>query len=139
MEARDKARLLDVMTQTRAAYRTNLVNEGLNTARRHAARGLSREAAIEQLFLSPATLRVIEEQTKHFDQYAPEITANIERIRDFLLNRRSSASPAVTRCLRRSSNSLATGRHECGMSRSRMSYRLSRRSRLRRVKVSPGR
>jgi hypothetical protein len=85
---RDHARLRDVMTQTRAACRTNLLNDGLNTARRHAARGLSPEAALEELFLSPAALRVVEDQTTHFDQHATALMESIERIREFLRNRR---------------------------------------------------
>ena len=88
VDPRDKTRLQDVMTQTRAAYRTGLVNDGMNTARRHAARGLSPEAALEELFLSPATLRTVEEQTNQFDKHADSIIHHIERIREFLLNRR---------------------------------------------------
>ena len=88
VDSRDKARLQDVLTQTRAAYRTSLVNDGMSTARRHAARGLSPEAAIENLFISPAVLRTIEEQTNQFDKHADMIAHDIERIRDFILNRR---------------------------------------------------
>ncbi len=88
LDPRDHARLQDVMTQTRAAYRTGLVNDGLNTARRHAARGLSPEAALEELFLSPAALRVVEEQTNNFSHHAAALAGRIEQIRDFVLNRR---------------------------------------------------
>jgi hypothetical protein len=85
---RDPDRLRDVMTQTRAAYRTALVNDGLGTARRQAARGLSPEGAIEHGFLSPDALRGIEDLTAKFDSRASVIMANVERIRDFLANRR---------------------------------------------------
>ena len=87
VDPRDRTRLNDVMTQTRAAYRTALVNDGLSTARRQAARGFSPEAAIEHLFFSPAALRVVEELTGNFDKHADEIMRNVERIRDFVLTR----------------------------------------------------
>jgi len=87
VDPRDRDRLSDVMTQTRASYRTTLVNDGLGTARRQAARGLSREAAIEHLLFSPTALRVVEELTGNFDKHADEIIQNVERIRDFLLTR----------------------------------------------------
>ncbi|MEI8063053.1 MAG: insulinase family protein, partial [Verrucomicrobiota bacterium] len=92
VDPRDRARLNDVMTQTRAAYRTTLVNDGLGTARRQAARGLSREAAIEHLFFSPVALRVVEELTGNFDKHADEIMQNVERIRNFLLRARWTVS-----------------------------------------------
>jgi hypothetical protein len=85
---RDSDRLRDVMTQTRAAYRTTLVNDGLTTARHQAARGLSPEGAIEHGFLSPDALRVVEDLTTNFDSRASTIMANVERIRDFLASRR---------------------------------------------------
>ena len=92
VDPRDRDRLSDVMTQTLAAYRTTLVNDGLGTARRQAARGLSREAAIEHLFFSPAALRVVEELTGNFNKHAEEIMHNVECIRDFLLRARWTVS-----------------------------------------------
>ena len=105
VDPRDRGRLSDVMTQTRAAYRTTLVNDGLGTARRQAARRLSREAAIENLLLSPAALRVVEELTGNFDKHADEIMQNVERVRNFLLRARwtvsFTGSDAVFRTLTR--------------------------------------
>ena len=86
-DPRDRDRLRDVLTQTRAGYRTALVNDGLGTARRQAARGFSLAAAINHQFLSPAALRVVEELTQHFDASADEIMRQVEIIRDFLLVR----------------------------------------------------
>lgn len=92
VDPRDKARLRDVITQTRAAHRTALINDGAGTARRQASRGLSPEAALDHLFISPDTLRVIEDLTTNFDKRADDIIANIERVRDFLLTRVGQAS-----------------------------------------------
>jgi len=112
VDPRDRDRLSDVMTQTRAAYRTTLVNDGLGTARRQAAHGLSREAAIEHLFFSPAALRVVEELTGNFDKHADEIMQNVERIRDFLLRARwtvsFTGSDSVFRTLTRTLEQWAT-------------------------------
>ena len=87
VDPRDRDRLRDVLTQTRAGYRTTLVNDGLGTARRQAARGFSLAAALNHQFLSPAALRVVEELTQHFDTRAEEIMRKVESIRDFLLVR----------------------------------------------------
>ena len=113
IDPRDHDRLRDVLTQTRAGYRTTLVNDGFGTARRQAARGLSREAAIEHLFFSPTALRVVEDLTGNFDQRAAEIMQNVERIRDFLLLRNRwtisfTGSDAVFRTLTRTLESWAT-------------------------------
>ena len=76
------------MEQTRAAYRTALLNDGFSTARRQAARGVSPEGALDHLMISPEALRRIEEQTRGFDAHADEMAAGIEAIRDHLANRR---------------------------------------------------
>ena len=87
VDPRDRDRLRDVLTQTRAGYRTALVNDGLGTARRQAARGFSLAAAINHQFFSPTALRVVEELTQHFDTSADEIMRQVEFIRNFLLVR----------------------------------------------------
>jgi Zn-dependent M16 (insulinase) family peptidase len=81
---RDSGRLRDVLTQSRAGYRTSLVNNGRCTAQRQASRGFSLAAAIEHQFNSPEALRVLEALNGAFDQRAEEIMRNVERIRDFL-------------------------------------------------------
>jgi Zn-dependent M16 (insulinase) family peptidase len=89
VDPRDHGRLRDVMTQTRASYRTTLVNNGVGTARLQAVRGLSPAAAMEHLFVSPDALRFIEGLTGKFDLHADEIMQNVERIRDFLVSHAS--------------------------------------------------
>jgi Zn-dependent M16 (insulinase) family peptidase len=83
-DPRDRDRLRDVLAQTRAWLRTSLVNDGAGTARRQAARGLSPEAALEHLFVSPGALRAVEALNASFDSRADEAMLSIERIRDFL-------------------------------------------------------
>jgi Zn-dependent M16 (insulinase) family peptidase len=84
VDPRDSGRLRDVMTQTRAWYRTSLVDNGSGTAQRQASRGFSLAASIEHQFNSPDALRVFEALSGAFDQRAEEIMQNVERIRDFL-------------------------------------------------------
>ena len=84
VDPRDRDRLHDVMTQSRAWYQTTLIDDGFGTARRQAARGLSPAAALDHLFVSPDALRFVEDLTGKFDQRADEIMQNVERIRDFL-------------------------------------------------------
>jgi len=86
VDAHDRDRLRDVLTQTRAAYRSALVNEGLDTARRQAARGLSVEGAISQMLSGPEALRAVEDMANRFDARADEIAVRIEQIRKFLAN-----------------------------------------------------
>ena len=83
----DRDRLRDVLMQSRAAYRSTLVNDGMGTARQQAGRGFSLAAAINHQFCSPAALRGIEELTAHFDTRADEIMRHVERLRDFLIQR----------------------------------------------------
>jgi Zn-dependent M16 (insulinase) family peptidase len=84
-DPRDRDRLRDVLTQTRAELRTALINDGLNTARRHAARGLSPVTALEQFAVSPAALREMEDLTGRFDQRAAEVMERVLQVRDGLL------------------------------------------------------
>jgi Zn-dependent M16 (insulinase) family peptidase len=84
VDPRDRDRLRDVLGQTQAWFRTTLVNDGSGTARRQAARGLSLEAALDHLFISPDALRALATVNSAFDARAEEVMANLERIRDFL-------------------------------------------------------
>ncbi len=83
-DPRDRERLRDVLIQARAALRSNLTNNGLGTAMRRAARGLSPSAALGHMFFSPDALRFVEELVDSFDRRADEIMHNIERTRDFI-------------------------------------------------------
>ena len=84
VDPHDRGRLRDVMTQSRAGYRTSLVNNGSGTAQRQASRSFSLAAAINHQFNSPEALRVLEALNGAFDQRAEEIMRNVESIRDFL-------------------------------------------------------
>jgi Zn-dependent M16 (insulinase) family peptidase len=87
VDPRDRERLRDVLAQSRAWYRSTLVNDGLGTARRQAARGLSPAAALDHLTMSREALRLIEKLAGEFDTWAEDLMRRIERIRDFLLAR----------------------------------------------------
>ncbi len=80
----DRERLRDIITQTRAWYRTSLVHNGSATAQRQASRGFSLAAAIAHQSNSPEALRVFEALHGAFDQRAEEIMRHVERIREFL-------------------------------------------------------
>lgn len=84
LDPRDTERMRDVLTQAQASYRTGLVNGALQTARRHAARGLTPEAAMDYLFCSRETLHLVDGLLDSFDRRADELMTRIEQIRDFL-------------------------------------------------------
>ncbi len=84
VDPRDKARLKDVVTQNIAWFKTTLVNNGSDTARRRAARGLSPAGSLDHLLVSPDALRFTAELDAAFDKRAEEIMHNVERIRDFV-------------------------------------------------------
>lgn len=84
VDPRDRERLRDVLAQTQAWFRTTLVNDGSGTARRQAARGLSPEAAMEHLFVSPDALRRMVDLNRAFDTRVEEAMESVERIRAFL-------------------------------------------------------
>ncbi len=87
VDPRDTARLHDILTQAQAAYRTSLVSNALQTARRHAGRGLTREAALDHLFSCREGLPVLNDQLARFDDCADTVMQQIEQIRDFLRDR----------------------------------------------------
>ncbi len=84
---RDKARLRDVLTQTRAHYETSLVNNGSATAAHHAGRGLSLTGHLSELMLGLPQLTLAKQYTDHFDTSADHVIQGIEQVRDALLNR----------------------------------------------------
>jgi Zn-dependent M16 (insulinase) family peptidase len=87
IDPRDKDRLRDVLTQTQSACRTTLINDGLGTARRHAARGLTPEAALDHLYLSRDALRLVNGIVALFDTAGEDLMQRIARIRSFLQSR----------------------------------------------------
>jgi Zn-dependent M16 (insulinase) family peptidase len=87
VDPRARERLQNILVQARARYRSSLVNDGMATARRRAARGLSLEAAIDYRLCSRDTLQKVEEGLARFDETADGLMGDIEAIRDFLANR----------------------------------------------------
>jgi presequence protease len=81
---RDRERLRDVLTQSRAAHRTSLVNDALGTARRWAGRGLTPPVALENALTGPSALRRVEGLVNGFDAQSEPTMHGIARIRDFV-------------------------------------------------------
>ena len=90
---RDTERLRDVLVQSVAEYRTEMIHDGSNTAIHHAARGLSPQAHLAESVFGLPQLRGSETLLSGFDELNAGLMCHIEQIRDFLLNRgRLSAS-----------------------------------------------
>lgn len=83
---RDTERLRDVLTQSVAEYRTEMIHDGSNTAIHHAARGLSPEAHLSEIVFGLPQLRGSEKLLNGFDELNTELMARVEQIRDFLLS-----------------------------------------------------
>lgn len=83
---RDTERLRDVLTQSVAEYRTEMIHDGSNTAIHHAARGLSPEAHLSEIVFGLPQLRGSEKLLNGFDELNAELMARVEQIRDFLLS-----------------------------------------------------
>jgi hypothetical protein len=102
VDPRDPARLKDVVTQARAAYRSDLVQDGTHTALLHAGRALGLRGHLSELLDGLPQLRAIEEVYKNFDKQGQELMSRIETIRNFLLTRGSfTASFTGTESVRR--------------------------------------
>ncbi len=86
-EPGDRDRFRDVIVQTLASLRSELVDEGPDTAARHAARGLSREAWLDNLTHGLPEFHRIETLHDRFDALVDEMVGKIERIAGFLRNR----------------------------------------------------
>ena len=84
---RDTERLRDVLVQAVAEYRTEMIQDGLNTAIHHASRGLSREAHLSEIVFGLPQLHNGETLLSSFDELNADLMCHIEGIRDFLLNR----------------------------------------------------
>ena len=84
---RDTERLRDVLVQSVAEYRTEMIHDGSNTAIHHAARGLSSQAHLAEIVFGLPQLRGSETLLSNFDELNADLMCHIEQIRDFLLNR----------------------------------------------------
>ncbi|MBT3294271.1 MAG: hypothetical protein HN919_01025 [Verrucomicrobia bacterium] len=87
VDPRDRDRLQDVLVQSLAHCRTGMVHHGSSTAGTHAARGLSPEAHLEELLHGLPQLELAEALAEQFDSRCESLMADIEGIRDLLLNR----------------------------------------------------
>lgn len=84
---RDLERLQDVMVQTVAEYRTEMVQDGSSTAIHHASRGLSPHGHLGEIVYGLPQLRISENLLSNFDELNGDLMSHIEEIRDFVLNR----------------------------------------------------
>ena len=84
---RDTERLRDVLVQAVAEYRTEMIQDGLNTAIHHASRGLSPESHLSEIVFGLPQLHNSETFLNNFDELNAELICHIEAIRDFLLTR----------------------------------------------------
>jgi hypothetical protein len=84
LDPRDPERLRDMLSQAKASYRTNFVNDGLSAARRHAMRRLTAEAALDYAMHCPARLADVERALARFDGQAECMMSGVERIRSRL-------------------------------------------------------
>jgi hypothetical protein len=84
LDPADTDRLRDVLTQARQRYRSSLVGNGCATAMRHAARGMTPAAALEDRLSGLPALHAVDRLLADFDAHAGEVIDAIGRLRDFL-------------------------------------------------------
>ena len=81
----DRERFRDVIVQSRSRMRSELVRDGLTTARRHATRHLYPECALGQRLRGIPQLRTVERIAEQFDAEFDAMTQQVLRVRDCLL------------------------------------------------------
>lgn len=116
IDPRNRQRLHDILAQMLAHCRTTMVHNGNSTAAIHAARGLNEEAHVEDLLHGLPQLELAEALAAAFEKRCAHIMANIEAIREFLLNRDRvtasfTGSPGATNTVQTALNAWA---HEMG-------------------------
>lgn len=87
MEPRDTARLRNVLGQSRAAWRTSLLDDGHRYAQMHAARGLSREAWLDHVCHSLPQVDLLTRLTDRYDEEAEALMSRLVQVRDVLCDR----------------------------------------------------
>lgn len=87
LDPRDNPRLRNLLDQSRASWRTSLLNSGHQYAQWHAARGLSGEAWLEHLCHSVPQVDLIARLSRDYDREADTLMSRIERVRDLLRDR----------------------------------------------------
>ena len=81
----DRRRLHDVVTQTRAHLRTDMVHNGSHTASLHAARGLTAQDHLGEVVNGLPQLALVESLHGAFDAQHANLVDKIESIRDFIV------------------------------------------------------
>ena len=84
LEPRDPARLRNVLDQSRAGWRSSLLNNGHQYAQWNAARGLSNEAWLEHVCHSLPQVDLITRLTDRYDAEAEGLMARLEQVRNVL-------------------------------------------------------
>jgi Zn-dependent M16 (insulinase) family peptidase len=85
---RDSARLENIVSQSLADCRTQIVQEGTRTAELHAGRGLSPEAFLSEAVEGLPQLPLVRMLHDAYRDQSAGLMDRIEAIRDFVLNRR---------------------------------------------------
>jgi len=87
VDPRDRDRLRDVLTQARAQYRSSLLNDGLGSAVRRAARTVTPEGAAAYGYQSREMYQDVAARLERFDDEAGRLMEQIEAIRAVIRNR----------------------------------------------------
>ncbi len=87
VDPRDPPRLRDVVTQARAAFRSELVQDGVQTALLHAARAFSLRGHLTEVLDGLPQLRYVERIYRAFEKEGPVLMDAIETIREFVVSR----------------------------------------------------
>jgi len=87
VDPRDRKRLRDVLLQTLASLRTDLLHNGSGTAACHAGRGITPEGYLAETLHGLPQLHLAEELNRDFDGSYENVAGRIEAIRGFLLDR----------------------------------------------------
>jgi Zn-dependent M16 (insulinase) family peptidase len=86
VDPRDRDRLRDVLTQARAGYRANVMENGHAYAQWHAGRALTAEGLLEERCHGIPQLALTARQCDGFDAEAEALMQRIETLRDFILH-----------------------------------------------------
>ena len=86
-DPRDGSRFHDVLVQTLAGLRTNLVNSGPGTARRYVTRGLVEEGHLDETVHGLPQLDLVGSLQERFDELSDDMMGKVEAIGKFLRNR----------------------------------------------------
>ena len=86
VDPRDRERLRNVLTQARAGYRANVMENGHAYAQWHAGRTLTAEGSLEERCHGIPQLALTARQCDDFDKEADALMTRIDSLRDFILH-----------------------------------------------------